>query len=582
MSAVIRWLSLLAAVPLAACVAMAQPPAATAPDAGDAAEQQLAPEPAESSMAKLPDQELTEPVLYELLLGEIALQRGNPALAAQTYADLAQTTRDPRIARRAIEVASFAHTPQYALDAARVWHETDPGSVEALQSLTGLLIGARKVDEAEPYLAELLARDGGAAANGFLQLGRVLAGNPDKQANLRVVRSLAARHPVLPQAHIAVAQAALAAGDESGALDEVRTAAQLQPGWELAAVYEAQILQRRNHAQAEQSLAAFLEKYPQARDARLAYARMLASDRRYPQAREQFEKLLAAYPDNAEVLYSVGLLALEMKDYSTAESSFQQLLQKGYRDPDSVRYMLGQAAEEQKHWDDAKRWYGSVKRGDQALGAQLRIAGVMAKEGKLDAARAYLNDLHATGEQRVQVLIAEAQLLRDANHDRDAFELLGKALDVQPEQPELLYDHAITAEKLERYDVLEKNLRTLIRVKPDYAHAYNALGYSFADRNTRLPEAQKLVQRALELSPEDSYIIDSMGWVLYRTGDLKGAEQWLRRAYTGRPDPEIGAHLGEVLWKMGQRGEAERVWDESLKASPGNETLQKTVKRLRR
>jgi len=585
MSAVNRMLALLAALPLAACVAVAQPtgPAQPAPDepdqAGEAAEAPESPPPPE---AALPKQELTEQVLYEVLLAEIALQRGNPALAAQTYADLAQSTRDPRIAQRAVEIANFAHTPQYALDAARVWHETDPGSVEALQSLTGLLIGMHKVEEAEPFLAELLARDGKAAAGGFLQLGRVLAGNPDKEANLRVVRSLAARHPVLPQAHLAVAQAALDAGDEAAALEEVRTAAQLQPGWELAAIYEAQILQRRDHAKAEQSLAAFLEKYPQARDARLAYARLLAADRRYPEARVQFEKLLAAYPDNNEVVYSVGLLALQMKDYRTAESSFKQLLQKGYRDADSVRYMLGQAAEEQKHWDEAKRWYSSVKRGDQVLGAQLRIAGVMAKQGKLDEARAYLNGLHATGEQRVQVLIAEAQMLRDANHHRDAYDLLGKALDAQPDQPELLYDHAITAEKLERYDVLEKNLRTLIRVKPDYAHAYNALGYSFADRNTRLPEARKLIQHALELSPDDAYIIDSMGWVLYRQGDLKGAEQWLRRAYDGRQDAEIGAHLGEVLWKMGDRGEAERIWNESLKSSPDNETLQKTVKRLRR
>ena len=588
MSALNRLLALLAVLPLAACVAVAQPAPPAAPDAGPAGADAEAPAPAPEAPASgaeapaLPTQELTEQVLYELLLAEVALQRGNPALAAQTYADLAQTTRDPRIAQRAVEVANFARTPQYALDAARVWHETDPGSVEALQSLTGLLIGMHKVEEAEPFLAELLARDGKAAAGGFLQLGRVLAGNPDKQANLRVVRSLAARNPVLPQAHLAVAQAALAAGDEAAALEEARTAAQLQPGWELAAIYEAQILQRKDPAQAERSLAGFLEKYPQAREARLAYARMLATDRRYPQARAQFEKLLAAYPDNGEVIYSVGLLALQMKDYATAESSFKRLLQKGYRDPDSVRYMLGQSAEEQKHWDEAKRWYGSVKQGDEALGARLRIAGVMAKQGKLDEARAYLSDLHATGEQRVQVLIAEAQMLRDANHHRDAYDLLGKALDAQPEQPELLYDHAITAEKLERYDVLEKNLRTLIRVKPDYAHAYNALGYSFADRNTRLPEARKLIQRALELSPEDAYIIDSMGWVLYRMGDLKGAEQWLRRAYNGRQDAEIGAHLGEVLWKKGDRGEAERIWDESLKASPDNETLQKTVKRLRR
>src|SRR5204863_7421240 len=181
----------------------------------------------------------------------------------------------------------------------------------------------------------------------------------------------------------------------------------------------------------------------------------------------------------------------------------------------------------------------------------------------------------------IQLLVAEAQLLRDANRSKDAFALLGEALGREPDQPELLYDYALTAEKLERFDLLEENLRKLIKVRPDHAHAYNALGYSFAERNLRLPEARKLIEKALELAPEDDYIIDSMGWVQYREGDLKGAAATMRRAYSGRPDAEIGAHLGEVLWQMGQRDEARRVWDEALKTAPDNETLLKTIKKFR-
>jgi Flp pilus assembly protein TadD len=247
-----------------------------------------------------------------------------------------------------------------------------------------------------------------------------------------------------------------------------------------------------------------------------------------------------------------------------------------------VRFTLGQIAEEQKQWQAAIDWYQAIQRGDQYLTSRLRVANVLAKQGKLDEARAYLRNVNAGGEQRVQLLIAEAQLLREAKQDREAFDLLGKALEAQPDQPELLYDHALTAERLERFDVLEGNLRKLIQMRPDHAHAHNALGYSFADRNLRLAEARKLIERALELSPEDYYIIDSLGWVLYRQGDLKGAEAQLRRAYVGRPDGEIGAHLGEVLWVMGRREDAERIWDEALKNHPDNETLQKTVKRLRR
>ncbi len=577
-----RLLSLLAAMLLASGAALAQ---ATGEDGDDDDDEGPAPAVAPGPRPpepKLPALELTEPILYEMLLGEIALQRGSPDLAARTYAELAKRTKDPRIARRAIEIANFARMPQYALEAARAWLEAEPASLQALQTLAGLLVGTRKVDEAEPYLARLLAGDGAAAANGFTQLGRLLAGNPDKQANLRVARSLAAKYPDMPQAHLAVAQAALAANDEAGALASTRRAAQLQPDWEAAAIFEAQILQRKSPAAAGKSLAGFLDKYPQAREARLSYARLLVSERKLAEARVEFGKLLAANPNNSDVIYAVGLLAAQLKDYPTAEANLKRLIELGFRDPNGVRFTLGQIAEEQKDWKVATDWYLSIQRGEQYLPSRLRTAGVMAKQGNLAEARAFLSTVNVSGEQRVQLLIAEAQLLREANQHREAFELLGKALEAQPEQPELLYDHALAAEKLERFEVLEGNLRRLIQVKPDHAHAYNALGYSFADRNLRLPEARKLIERALELAPEDYYIVDSMGWVLYRMGDLKGAAEQLRRAYLGRPDGEIGAHLGEVLWKMGERAEAERIWQEALENYPDNETLQKTVKRLRR
>jgi len=530
----------------------------------------------------LPALDLTVPLLYEMLLGEIALQRGSADLAAQTYAGLAKRTRDPRIARRAVEVANFARTPQYALEAAQAWHEADPASQQALQTLVGVLVGGRKVEEAEPYLAKLLASDGATAANVFLQLGRLLAGNPDKQANQRVVRSLAAKYPDLPQARLALAQAALAANDEAGALAEARRAGRLQPDWEAPVIFEAQVLQRKSPAQAGKALAGFLEQYPKAREARLSYARLLVSERRLPEARAEFEKLLDAHPNNSDVIFAVGLLAAQLKDYATAEANLKRLLDLGFRDPNGVRFTLGQIAEEKKDWQAASDWYLSIQGGEQYLPSRLRVAGVMAKEGRLAEAREFLRTVNASGEQRIQLLIAEAQLLREANQNREAFDLLGKALEAQPEQPELLYDHALTAEKLERYEVLEGNLRKVIQVKPDHAHAYNALGYSFAERNLRLAEARKLIERALELSPEDYYIIDSMGWVLYRMGDLKGAAEQLRRAYLGRPDGEIAAHLGEVLWTMGERAEAERIWQDALKSHPDNETLQKTLKRFRR
>ena len=528
------------------------------------------------------EDQLSEPTLYDFLLGEIALQRGDTALAAQTYLELAKRTRDPRVARRAVEVANQARMPDLAIEAARTWYQIEPKSAQALQVLAAMLVTGKRVDEAEPYLEKLLAADGVNVENGFMQLNRLLAGNTDKKANLRVVRKLAAKYPQLSHAHFAVAQAAYAAGDDEGALAAVREAQKLRPDWELAAIFEAQVLQKRSPTEAANSLGAFLERNPTSREARMNYARALVLDKRFPEARKQFEALLSANPGNTDVVYAVGLLAFQLRDYPVAEQNMKRLLGMGYRDPNGVRYVLGQIAEEQKHWPDAIGWYKQIEDGEHVLPARMRTANAIAKQGKLDEARKFLQRVADDNpESRVQLVVAEAQLLREANRNRDAFDLLAQELKSTPEEPELLYDYALTAEKLERFDVLEKNLRKLIEVRPDHAHAYNALGYSFAERNTRLPEARKLIEHALELAPDDYFILDSMGWVLYRQGDLKGAAEQLRRAYDGRPDAEIGAHLGEVLWMLGERAEADRIWRESLQAAPDNETLQKTIKRLR-
>src|SRR5687767_14782886 len=217
--------------------------------------------------------DLNEPTLYDFLLGEIALQRGDLPLAAKTYLELAKRTRDPRVARRAVEVATQAREFELALEAARTWHDIEPGSTHALQVLVHTLASAKRVDEAGPVLEKLLSAEGVNRENGFMQLNRLLSGNPDKAANLRVIRGLAAKHPQLAQAHFAVAQAAAVAGDDKAALAAAREAQKLRPEWELAALLEAQILQKRSPAEASKRLGQFVEKYPNSREARLSYAR---------------------------------------------------------------------------------------------------------------------------------------------------------------------------------------------------------------------------------------------------------------------------------------------------------------------
>jgi len=541
---------------------------------------QTTPEERASAAARLPTLNLSPSLLYDLLLSEIAIQRGSAASAARTYGDLARKTRDPRVARRAMEVAGYAQAPQLAIDAARLWHDTDPTSVGALQTLTALLIGQRRIDEAVPLIEKLLALGNPPAAESLMQLPRLLANNPDRAANLVAMRRLAAPYLHLPQAHYAVAQSAAAAENATQALQSVREAARLKPEWEAPALFEAQLLQRTDIAQAQARLATYLAVQPKSSDVRLAYARLLAIDEKNSQAVLQIRRLAEDFPERADVQYAGGLLAAQLVEYPLADTLLQRALQLGVRDPNAVRFTLGQIAEERKAYPDALGWYAQVSGGTQYVASRLRHAHVQVKQGNLEQARAFLRAAPGSEAQRIQLLIGEAQLLRDAQQHKEAFTLLGEALAAQPEQAELLYEHALVAERLERFDVLEANLKKLITARPDHAHALNALGYSYADRNLRLPEAKSLIERAVKLAPDDFYILDSLGWVYFRLGEIGKALQHLQRAFAGRPDGEIGAHLGEVLWVNGQRDEAKRIWQESLKISPENDTLKKTLQRF--
>jgi len=557
-----------------------QPVAQAAPQA-----KETRPAPAQARQPKgagLPRLELTDELLYGLLLAEIASNSGNRIVAAQAFADLARRTRDPRIARSATDAALKAQMPETALESAQIWLATDPQSPEALRTLTSLLLAANRIEEAEPYLRQILAVNEATRADAFMQLNRLLANHGDKAASLAIVQRLAATYPDLAQAHFAVAQAAANADQPDLALKEVREAARLSPDWELAVLYEAQLLQKRSNDEAAEVLAEFLKREPRSRDVRLNYARILVSQNKYEAARNEFGVLLKDFPDNTDVLFAVGLLSMQLEDWAAAERYLKRLLTLDYGDRNAVRFYLGQIAEEQKRYQEALGWYREVTRGTQYIPAQIRQAQVFNKQGDLDAARKFLRGVNtANNQQRVQLILAEAQLLREADRTKEAFDFVGGALEKLPDNTDLLYDYAMLAEKLDRIDILESSLRKVISIRPDNAHAYNALGYSLADRSLRLPEARELVEKALALSPDDAFIIDSMGWVHYRLGDSQKALEYLRKAYAGRQDPEIAAHLGEVLWITGHQAEAEKVWDEALAKTPTNDTLIKTIKRFK-
>lgn len=530
---------------------------------------------------KLPAIPLTDELLYKFLVAEIAGQRGMISVAKEGYLDLARQTKDPRVVKRAAEIAVFSRDAKVALETTRMWLDLEPASPRAMQTLVALLVAQGKLDEATPYLEKMLAADGPAA--GFMHLPVLFGKTKDVKAAYETVGKLAAGHPGLPEAHYALAQAATQAGRTEDALEALKRADRLRPGWETAAVMRAQLLARQSRNDSLGFMKGFLQTHPKSSELRLTYARMLVSANQFDEARDQFTYLTNEMPDNADVHVAAGLLSLQMGDPDHAETYLTRALDQGYRDAELIRYYLGQVAEERKQDELAINRYESVAKGEYLVSARTRHAGILARQGKLaDALKLLKSTETANDGQRIQLIQAEATLLRDAKDFDAVYALLDEAVKQRPDHIDLLYDRAMAADKLNKLDVAEADLRKVIKLKPDYAHAYNALGYTLVEKTDRLNEAAGLLEKALSLAPDDAFILDSMGWLQYRKGNLDRASDYLGRAWKLRQDPEIAAHLGEVLWMKGSRDEASSLWDASLRSNPDNEALLETLKKFKR
>lgn len=524
---------------------------------------------------------LTSEFIYKYLVGEVAGQRGEIGLASSLFYDLAKSSRDPRLAERAARAAAFGNQQQLAIRAASLWAELDPGSTEAQQAVAQMLLSTGNLNDARPYLEKLLV-DPEVRGNAFLYLNGILSRHPDKAAALKLVQDLAQPYPKQAEARFAVAHVAWNAGQEELAFKELHAAEELKPGWELAALLHGEMLVRKSPTETTAFFRDFLKKYPASNESRLVYAKLLVNQGQLDEARAQFKQLAAIAKDNPQMAVVVGLLAGQLGDYAQADSYFLQALERGFKDPDQIYIYLGQSAEKQNLNDKAFAWYKRVAEGEMYFDAQVRIASLLARENKLEEARKLLQNIPGlTSEQQAAALQVEANLLVQAKNYPEAYAVLDRAINTLPNSPEIIYDFAMVAEKMVRYDIMEQQLRKLILLKPDFAQAYNALGYTLADRNERLDEAAKLIEKALALSPDDHYILDSMGWVQYRRGMLEEAVGYLRRAYSEKTDPEIAAHLGEVLWQQGKRDEAVKTWEEALRAHPDNEVLLNTTKKFR-
>ena len=570
---------------------------------------------AEPAAPKFENSTLDAPLFYQLLLSEIELGSGQAGTAYQLMLDAARRGKDEQLFRRATEIALQARAGDQALSAVLAWRQALPQSADALRYQIQLLVALNRVADVEEPLAALLRQTARPALPGLIEaLPRLLGRAADRNAVAavleRALRPYADAADTKASASIAVGRAWLVAGDTGKALAFAQRASEADPAAEGAALLALDMLPATPEAEAivKRQLAARADN-PMVR---LLYVRTLATSQRLAEATAEIEVLTRSDPNLAPPWLTLGALELEMKrprEAAAALRNYVRLVEGGAAvnfgaaasapqgaggdDEDDTPpnastaltqafLLLAQASEQQQDFVGAERWLARVDNPQRALEVQARRASLLARQGKMKEARELIRKVpeQSPGDARAKYL-AETELLRDRKMYAEAIQVMAQASKAFPDDTDLLYEQAMLNEKLDRLDEMERLLRRVIALKADHQHAYNALGYSFAERKIRLPEARQLIQKALELSPGEPSITDSMGWVEYRLGNREEAIRLLRGAYQSRPDPEIAAHLGEVLWSVGQTEEARRVFRDARSRDAQNDVLRETLARLR-
>ncbi|MFL9908211.1 tetratricopeptide repeat protein [Paraburkholderia sp. RL17-337-BIB-A] len=570
---------------LAAMPAHAQDPSPDSDDTSVTLPDPLGPASAEDQKS-LPGVPLSSQIVFQVLAAEVALQRDQPAPAYQTYLALARDTHDPRMAQRATEIALAAQSPSDALAAAQLWQQYAPNSERAAQLDASLLVLSGKPDDAAPILArELATVPADNRGSAMLALQLLLSRGPNRIGGLHVLQDLLKNDLNRPEAQLAIARQQLVSDDAPGARKSLEQALTLKPDYLPAALMLSQ-MGPEERKEGIASLEKYVQQNPKSHDARLALAQMYLASDRLDDAQKQFEIMHKNNAADLTPLMALALIKIQQKNFNDAQTYLTQYAQQAEKtpgaDPGQAYIYLAQLSLEQKNEAAANDWLNKVTPSSQQfLPAQITRAQLLAKQGKTDDARKLLANLQAP-DPRDQALIVrtDAAILFDAKRYAEAETRLQQATAAFPDDPDLTYDYAMAAEKTGHYDVMEAQLRKLIQTQPDNPQAYNALGYSLADRNQRLPEADKLVEKASSLAPNDAFIMDSVGWVKYRMGDTTDAIKLLRKAYDIQPNAEIGAHLGEVLWKTGAQDQARAAFRDARKLEPDNDTLVKTLQRL--
>lgn len=569
--------------------------------AGASQAQSQPPAPVQDAPAELDEQPsssearaaLGAELFYEILLGEITSSSGDPGTGYALMLEAARRSGDSELYRRATDIALQSRSAEYALISAQAWKDAQPKSREANRYVLQILIVLNRIGETGELLKQELAQSPAPARIATIQALPQLYGRAsDKQLAAAIVEQALATeltHPAVgPMAWTTIGRMRLAAGSKPGALEAVKQAQALDATSDGAALL-AMLLLEEGYADAEPLLARYLAGKPLA-EIRMAYARTLLDLQRYADAQVQVDAVTQEKPDMPEAWLVQASLHLQANRLPQAQVSLQQFQTLIDALPASdprksaltqAYLMQAQIAEKQGNFAQAESWLSRIDNSADMFSAQNRRASLLARQGKLEEARALIRSLPApTPDDARLKLLAEVQLLRDAQKHQEAFDIQTKAVALKPADNEMVYDQAMLAEKAGKLDVMEKLLRDIIARQPDYHHAYNALGYSLADRGERLPEAKQLISKALEYAPGDPFITDSLAWVEFRLGNAGEAARLLEEAFKKQPDAEIAAHWGEVLWSMGQRERAQSVWRDGLQINRDNDTLKDTIKRL--
>ncbi len=537
----------------------------------------------------LPNVALSKDILYKLTTSELAVQRGEWQSAFVTVLSVAQQTRDPRLAKRAMEIAMGAQQMDESMAALRLWRELAPGSGEAEQYYLSLMVVQNNFTEIQKLFAEKLrTSDLNEQIALIHHAQRVLARMQDNKQAFNTLETILRPFAETFDARIALSRGAFRNKDSVRALAEARAATQLRPDSELAVLTLAQASEPQD---ALKLVADYLKRLPQAKEVRLAYATMLIENKQLAAAKQEFLFLLREQESKGDSttqsLYTLGAIEMDLAQIDEAEKYFTLFLQRVTEEDDAspVYVNLAQIALQRKDKKTADLWLAKVERKDGKNPAwftiQMRRALLIASDGKYPDARKFLQTVSPENDaERIQLLQTEAQIMKDAGQTLEAFVLLQLALSEYPDSSELLYDFAMLAEMQKQYPEMEGALKQLIQMMPNNALAYNALGYSYADRNIELQSAQKLIEAANQLSPNDPYILDSLGWVKFRLNKLPEAEQFLRSSFALRQDVDVTVHLAEVLWAQDKKTEAIQLFNDARKKDNNNALLRSTLERL--